>query len=92
MPNMMNNGNQQQGQGMMQGTMQQGTQQSNMQLDANNLKILEDQLSHESLMNKKFSVYAQYCTDTQLKNLCQQAAQKHKAHYNELLNYLNSHQ
>ncbi|MCC5912304.1 MAG: hypothetical protein JJT76_17955 [Clostridiaceae bacterium] len=61
-------------------------------LDSNNLKILEDQLGYEALMNKKFTTYANYCTDTELKNLCQQASQKHKQHYNELLNYLNSHQ
>lgn len=61
-------------------------------LDSNNLKVLEDQLNYESLMNKKFNNYADYCTDTELKNLCQQAAQKHKQHYNNLLNYLNSHQ
>ncbi len=71
---------------------QQQQGQGNMQLDSNNLKILEDQLSYESLMNKKFTAYAQFCTDTQLKNLCQQAAQQHKQHYNELFNYLNSHQ
>lgn len=61
-------------------------------LDSNDLKILEDQLNYEALMTKKFSTYAGYCTDTELKNLCQQASQKHKQHYNELLNYLNSHQ
>ncbi|ABR47127.1 hypothetical protein Amet_0906 [Alkaliphilus metalliredigens QYMF] len=61
-------------------------------LDSNNLKVLEDQLGYESLMNKKFATYADYCSDTELKNLCQQGAQKHKQHYNELLNYLNSHQ
>ncbi|AKL93875.1 hypothetical protein CACET_c03590 [Clostridium aceticum] len=66
--------------------------QATPQLDANNLKILEDQLNYEAMMNKKFATYAGYCTDTELKNLCQQAAQKHKQHYNELLNYLNSHQ
>lgn len=60
-------------------------------IDANNLKVLEDQLNYESLMTKKFSSYANYCTDTELKNLCQQSSQKHKQHYNELLNYLNSH-
>lgn len=86
-----NQTNQQQQQQQQQGMNQQPGQ-GNMQLDSNNLKILEDQLSYESLMNKKFSAYAQYCTDTQLKNLCQQAAQKHKQHYNELFNYLNSHQ
>lgn len=75
--------------------MQNMNNQQNMggkQLDANNLKILEDQLSYEGLMNRKFATYAEYCTDTELKNLCQQAAQKHKQHYNELFNYLNSYQ
>lgn len=66
--------------------------QGSKKLDASNLKVLEDQLNHESLMAKKFSNYANYCTDTELKNLCQKASQKHKEHYNELLNYLNSHQ
>lgn len=63
----------------------------NKKLDSNNLKVLEDQLTYESLMTKKFSSYAEYCSDTQLKNLCLSASQKHKQHYNELLNYLNSH-
>lgn len=61
------------------------------QIDSNNLKVLEDQLNYESLMTKKFSNYANSCTDTELKNLCQQSSQKHKQHYSELLNYLNSH-
>lgn len=61
-------------------------------LESNNLKVLEDQLNYECLMNKKFSNYAEYCTDTELKNLCQQASTKHKQHYDNLLNYLNSHQ
>ncbi|MFW5647726.1 MAG: hypothetical protein ACOCG5_01430 [Candidatus Alkaliphilus sp. MAG34] len=68
--------------------------QANMQsgqMDSNNLKVLEDQLNYESLMSKKFSHYANFCTDTELKNLCQQSSQKHKQHYNELLNFLNSH-
>ncbi|WP_246579353.1 hypothetical protein [Alkaliphilus flagellatus] len=66
--------------------------QGSKKLDSDNLKVLEDQLNHESLMTKKCTNYASYCTDTELKNLCQQASQKHKQHYNELLNYLNSHQ
>ena len=65
---------------------------NNNQLDANNLKVLEDQLSHEAMMNKKFSNYAEHCTDSELKNLCQQASEKHKKHYDELLDYLNSYQ
>lgn len=68
-------------------------QQSNSSnMDANNLKVLEDQLSYESLMNRKFSTFAQSCNDAELKNLCQQAAQKHKQHFDELYNYLSSHQ
>ncbi|QZY57536.1 hypothetical protein K7H06_14335 [Crassaminicella profunda] len=62
------------------------------QLDASNLKVLEDQLNYECMLNKKFSQYAEYCTDTQLKNVCQQGAQKHNQNYTDLLNYLNSHQ
>jgi len=61
------------------------------QMDSNNLKVLEDQLNYESLMSKKFSHCANCCTDMELKNLCRQSSQKHKQHYNELLNYLNSH-
>jgi hypothetical protein len=61
-------------------------------LDAPNLKVLEDQLTYESLMNKKFSQYAEYCTDSQLKNICRQGAEKHKQNFHDLLNYLNSHQ
>ncbi|KAB3534403.1 hypothetical protein F8154_08845 [Alkaliphilus pronyensis] len=63
----------------------------NKQLDSPNLKILEDQLNYESMMTKKYTNYAEYCTDTELKSLCQQAAQKHKQHYNQLLNYLNGY-
>lgn len=65
--------------------------QGSKKLDSNNLKVLEDQLTHESLLAKKFSNYANNCTDTELKNLCEQASQQHKQHYSELLNYLNSH-
>lgn len=68
------------------------TNQGSKKLDSNNLKVLEDQLNYESLLAKKFSNYATGCNDTELKNLCEQASQQHKQHYNELLNYLNSHQ
>jgi hypothetical protein len=65
---------------------------ANPRLDASNLKVLEDQLNYEALMNKKMGQYAEYCTDPQLKNICQQGAQKHKQNFTDLLNYLNSHQ
>ncbi|MFZ5966914.1 MAG: hypothetical protein ACOYVK_07040 [Bacillota bacterium] len=73
----------------MQGNTQNGGQ---PQLDAPNLKVLEDQLNYESMMSKKLDRYSEYCTDAQLKNVCRQAAQNHKQNFNSLLDYLNSHQ
>ncbi|MGV8146229.1 MAG: hypothetical protein ACLKAK_07725 [Alkaliphilus sp.] len=61
------------------------------QMGSSDLKVIEDQLNYELLMNKKYSTYSEYCTDTELKSLCQQSAQTHKQHYDDLLNYLNSH-
>ncbi|WP_337955024.1 hypothetical protein [Garciella nitratireducens] len=62
------------------------------QLTSDNLKVLKDQLEYEALMNKKARQYGQYCTDTQLKDVCNQAADIHKQNFNELKNYLDSHQ
>ncbi|GIM27767.1 hypothetical protein CPJCM30710_04330 [Clostridium polyendosporum] len=62
------------------------------QLEANNLKVIQDQLNCEALLNKKCSEYASMCTDTQLKNLCNQASQVHKQNFNSLKSYLDSHQ
>lgn len=66
--------------------------QNSKQLDASNLKALEDQLHFESVMNKKADRYSQYCTDQNLKSLCSNLAQTHKQNFNDLFNYLNSHQ
>lgn len=61
-------------------------------LDEPNLKVLEEQLAYESMMNKKYNQYANLCEDAQLKNLCHRAAKKHKENFKMLLDYLNSHQ
>lgn len=62
------------------------------QMEAKNLSIVSDQLNMEALATKKFKQAAQTCTTQELIDLCNQAAQKHKKHYDDLLNYLNSHQ
>ncbi|MDP4143786.1 MAG: hypothetical protein Q8936_04790 [Bacillota bacterium] len=62
------------------------------QIESNNLKVIEDQISYESLLNKKCHEYAQLCTDAQLKNLCNEAAKIHKDNFNSLKTYLDSHQ
>lgn len=62
------------------------------QLESKNLTILEDQLNHEALAYKKCDQYSQYFVDQNLKNISQQIAQHHKQHFDNLLNYLHSHQ
>jgi len=60
-------------------------------LSTKNLTILEDQLNYEALSNKKLNLYAAYCTDTNLKSICDKAAKMHKQHFDNLYNYLCSH-
>jgi len=68
------------------------TNPTDKQIECNNLKVIKDQLGYESLMNKKFSDYATQCTDTNLKDLCNQASGIHKQSFTELKSYLDSHQ
>jgi hypothetical protein len=68
------------------------TSSGNKQIEANNLKVISDQISYEALLNKKFSEYANMCSDANLKNLCNQASQTHKQNFNNLKTYLDSHQ
>jgi len=60
-------------------------------IGSKNLTMLEDQLNYEMLCNRKFSLYASYCQDQNLKNVCQKASQMHRQHFDQLYNYLNSH-
>ncbi|NMM65145.1 hypothetical protein HBE96_21410 [Clostridium sp. P21] len=64
----------------------------NKQIEANNLKVIKDQLAYESLMNKKFNEYSGQCTDQSLKNLCNESSQVHKRNFDNLKSYLDSHQ
>lgn len=62
------------------------------QIEANNLKVIKDQLGYEALLNKKFHQASELCTDGQLKSLCNEACQIHKQNFNSLKTYLDSHQ
>lgn len=62
------------------------------QIESNNLKVIKEQMGYESLLNKKFNVYSTQCTDTNLKNLCNEASQIHKQNFTSLKTYLDSHQ
>lgn len=62
------------------------------QLDSNNLKVIQDQIAYEALLTKKYTEYSTMCTDSNLKNMCNQASQTHKQNFDSLKNYLDSHQ
>ncbi len=62
------------------------------QIESKNLSIIDDQLNHEALAVKKFKQAAQVCTSQDIIDLCNQAMQKHRTNYDNLLNYLNTHQ
>lgn len=57
-------------------------------LTTKELSAIEDQLSMEQSLIKKFNTYATMCNDPQIKSKCQQIAQKHQQHYTTLMNHL----
>lgn len=58
-------------------------------LTAKELTAIEDQLSSEQVLIKKYQLYAQASLDPQIKTKCEQIAAKHQNHYDRLLNQLN---
>ena len=60
-------------------------------LDVKDLGILQDELIHEALAYKKWTVYEGSFTDPQLKQIAQRTASHHKQHFDTLQSYLNSH-
>lgn len=60
-------------------------------LDVKSLGIIQDQLIHEALAYKKWTVYENSFTDTQLRQIAQRTASHHKQHFDTLQSYLNSH-
>jgi uncharacterized protein (UPF0179 family) len=61
-------------------------------LDCSNLRVIQEQLSAEVLLAKKYLEYSNMCTDTNLKNLCIEASNAHKYNIEHLKSYLDSHQ
>ena len=58
-------------------------------LTTEELKAIEDQLSAEQLLVKKYNSYAVLSTDPQIKTQCEQIAGRHQSHFDRLLTYLN---
>lgn len=61
------------------------------QIEQKNLSILEDQLNYEALAVKKYRQASQLCTNPDIVNLCNTASTRHRGHFEQLYNYLNSH-
>ena len=72
-----------------------GTQCFNSEVSAplgvKDLGIIQDELIHEALAFKKWTVYESSFTDAILKQIAQRVATHHKNHFDTLQNYLNSH-
>ena len=57
-------------------------------LTTRELAALEDQLSFEQTLVKKYRTMAEQCGDVRLKNDFRTYADKHQQHYNMLLTFL----
>ncbi|MBQ9413982.1 MAG: spore coat protein [Clostridia bacterium] len=58
-------------------------------LTTKELSALEDELSAEQLLIKKYQTYAKLVRDPQLQNKCATLAQKHQQHVDSLMGHLN---
>ena len=58
-------------------------------LTSKELTALEDQLTMEQALIKKYKLYAKQCSDPQIRTKCEQIAAKHQNHYTRLLGQLN---
>lgn len=58
-------------------------------LTTKELQAIDEQLSQEQILIKKYKMYAQSSSDPQLKTKCEQIAAQHQNHYTKLLNQLN---
>ena len=58
-------------------------------LTSKELSALEDQLSVEQNLVKKYHFSAQQFTDPQIRTKCEEIASKHQSHFSRLLSHLN---
>lgn len=59
-------------------------------LNQKTLSLLEELMSQEMLLHKKYLNYANMLYDKELKNICYKTSQKHKENYKKILSYLES--
>ena len=61
------------------------------QIESKNLGLIQDQMHHEALAVKKIQTYASQIAEPQLKQFADDLVQHHRAHFNSLFQYLNTH-
>ncbi len=61
------------------------------QIESKNLGLIQDQMYHEALAVKKIQTYSSQISEPQLKQFAGDLAQHHRAHFNSLFQYLNTH-
>ncbi|MBQ4517404.1 MAG: spore coat protein [Clostridia bacterium] len=59
-----------------------------MNITDKELMAIEDRMSEEQVLIRKYRSYAEQCNDAQLKAVCNQVADKHQQHFNMLMGYL----
>lgn len=57
-------------------------------LTTEELKALDDQMSAEQILIKKFKSYSMMSNDPQIKSQCEQIANRHQNHFDRLMGYL----
>lgn len=57
-------------------------------LTSKELTALEDQIGHEETLVKKYDAMACLCNDTKIQQEFTNFANKHRAHYNTLVSFL----
>ena len=57
-------------------------------LSAKELSAIEDLLTAEQCLVKKYKMYADQCTDPQIRTKCEQIAAKHQNHFTRLMSQL----
>lgn len=57
-------------------------------LTSKELSALEDQISHEETLVKKYEAMAFLCNDTKIQRDFNNIANKHRQHYNTLVGFL----
>ena len=58
------------------------------QLSEKELSFIQELLSDEDLLVKKFKMLAEHATDTNVKNKMLEISEKHQSHLNELYSHL----